>query len=217
MKQTYDSARKNMTKMALYNKEYYDKTHQGMKQVKLKPGDKVLIRNVRDKGGSRKLKSYWEEQIFVVDKKKEDLPVYTVHNLKKASDIRTVHRNLLLNCDDLPLDIFEDKETIRLKKEKYPLKMDKADDNESDEESDEVIAVYHGMQDFENQVEVSSGDEVDRVSGSVATTPDEEADSSGSEEVQNEVENVCRYPKRLRRPPAVMSYDENFDQTKVHR
>ena len=69
----------------------------------------VIVKNVREKGGTGKLKTSWEEKMFEVLEKKENLPVYKVKNLKKGSDIRVVHRNLLMKCEELPQNIFDEK------------------------------------------------------------------------------------------------------------
>ena len=105
MKEAMELARANMDKAAKYNKQYHDKK---AKVVEINVGDRVLVRNKREKGGTGKLKSYWEEAIFVVEGKKEGLPVYKVKNLKKGKDVRVVHRNLLMKCEDLPLDVFDE-------------------------------------------------------------------------------------------------------------
>jgi hypothetical protein len=105
MKQAMELARANMDKSADYNKRYHDKK---AKVVEINVGDRVLVRNYREKGGTGKLKSFWEEAIFVVEEKKEGLPVYKVKNLKKARDTRVVHRNKLMKCEELPLDVFDE-------------------------------------------------------------------------------------------------------------
>ena len=58
----------------------------------------MLIRNLKEKGGTGKLRSYWEDGIFTVVKKKDNLPVYTIKHLNK-DDVRVVHRNLLMKCN----------------------------------------------------------------------------------------------------------------------
>ena len=63
--------------------------------MEIKVGDRVLVKNHREKGGTGKLPSFWEESIFEVVEKKSGLPVYTVRNLKKPKDIRVVQRNKL--------------------------------------------------------------------------------------------------------------------------
>ena len=57
-------------------KKQYDRKTYG---VELEPGCRVLVWNFRDRGGPGKLRSYWEEQIFIVtERKHKDSPVYVV-------------------------------------------------------------------------------------------------------------------------------------------
>ena len=56
-----------------------------------------MVKNVRDKGGPGKLRSYWEQKVFTIIEKKSEV-VYSVleegeKNLKKT---RVLHRNMLL-------------------------------------------------------------------------------------------------------------------------
>ena len=67
----------------------------------------MLIRNVKEKGGTGKLRTYWEPNIFEVLQKDKNIPVYTVKNLTDEGDTRVIHRNL--RCNDLPLGLFENK------------------------------------------------------------------------------------------------------------
>ena len=41
------------------------------------------MRNVQERGGTGKLRSYWEEAVFKVVKKREGLPVYEIQNEKE--------------------------------------------------------------------------------------------------------------------------------------
>ena len=107
MEEAMRVARLNIEKSADYNKQHYDKK---AKAVEMQVGDKVLVRNVREKGGKTKLKSYWEENIFVVVEKREGLPVYKIKNIKNSRDTRVVHRNLLLRCEELPVNVFDEEE-----------------------------------------------------------------------------------------------------------
>ena len=91
-----------------YNKDKYDKKAKAAEMV---IGDHVLMQNRRDReGGTGKLASYWEHNIFEIIEKKEDSPVYKIRNISKKSDVRVVHRNLLMLCNDLPLDVFKEPE-----------------------------------------------------------------------------------------------------------
>ena len=71
------------------------------------PQDKVLIKNVVERGGPGKLRSYWEQDIYEVIERLggQDGVVYKVTKLDKPDGkIRTVHRNLLMLCNNLPLE-----------------------------------------------------------------------------------------------------------------
>ena len=72
----------------------------------LKPGDRVLMCNLTPRGGPGKLRSFWEDKVYIViGRKGDNSPMYDV---QKESDpnakVRTLHRNLLLPCDFLPVE-----------------------------------------------------------------------------------------------------------------
>ena len=70
----------------------------------LRPGDRVLIKNVGERGGPGKLRSHWEQQVYVVKSvKDDDGVVYAVQpeGYTKAK-VRVLHRNLLMPCGSLP-------------------------------------------------------------------------------------------------------------------
>lgn len=57
-------------------KSYYDQKVRG---VVLKPGDRVLVQNVGERGGPGKLQSYWEDKIYVVKGQVLENLVYVLH------------------------------------------------------------------------------------------------------------------------------------------
>ena len=62
MKQAYDIAPRNTTKSSARSEAYYDKKASA---AVLRPGDRVPVRNLSERGGPGKLRLYWEEQIYI--------------------------------------------------------------------------------------------------------------------------------------------------------
>ena len=140
MKEAMEVAQVNMQKSSGYNQRYHDRK---AKIVEVQVGDQVLVRNYRDKEGTGKLRSFWEEAIFVVLEQKKDLPVYKVQNIKKPKDVRVIHRNKIMKCEELPVDIFDKQKVIPAKKVKFQPKkkviqnVEPIDETPVDQESDE--------------------------------------------------------------------------------
>ncbi|KAL8611522.1 hypothetical protein ACOMHN_014577 [Nucella lapillus] len=88
----YKTATTNMAKMAQRNKVRYDaRAHAS----ELESGDRCLVRKM----GSRiqsKVDDRWEQGVYVVLSRTDELPVYTVRREGSEGPNRTLHRNLLL-------------------------------------------------------------------------------------------------------------------------
>ena len=104
MKEAYALAVKNSSKSAADGKRQYDRK---VRFSFLKPGDRVLVRNLSERGGPGKLRSFWEQQIHIVVKQNGDLPAYELRLERQAGKQRVLHRNLLLPCDFLPSESIE--------------------------------------------------------------------------------------------------------------
>lgn len=64
----------------------------------------MLVRNLTECGGPRKLRSHWEEVIhIVVERMGDDSPVYRIKPERGYSRVRVLHRNLLFPCDALEM------------------------------------------------------------------------------------------------------------------
>lgn len=72
MTEGYEVASTHSRKSAELGKVQYDKT---VRHTTLYEGDRVLIRNLSDRGGPGKLHPYWEQEIYVVAQKRKGMPV----------------------------------------------------------------------------------------------------------------------------------------------
>ena len=103
MKEAYRLAFSNTCKQKESDKKRADKRPLS---GKLFIGDRVLVKNVVERGGPGKIRSFWEQQVYIViDTHGTEGVVYSIqkeHDNKSRK--RTVHRNMLMPCADLKLD-----------------------------------------------------------------------------------------------------------------
>lgn len=90
-------AQKHAVASGKQNKSYYDKKVRG---VEIIVGDKVLYKN-REKGGTGKLRTFWEDMVYVVVNKDEHNPVYTIKPVKGRGKVKRIHRNDIMRCNEL--------------------------------------------------------------------------------------------------------------------
>ncbi|XP_022809302.1 uncharacterized protein LOC111346273 [Stylophora pistillata] len=103
MTEAYKLAGKKSSEAGTRAKQRYDRF---VRSSILLPGYRVLVRNLRERGGPGKLRSHWEDQTHkVVSRKGEDSPVYEVKPEAGPGRNRILHRNLLLPCNNLPINI----------------------------------------------------------------------------------------------------------------
>jgi len=103
MKEAYQLASKRSHNLQHQSKEQYDRR---ARSSVLEPGNRVLVRNLNEKGGPGKLRSHWEQDIYqIVKRAGEESPVYQVVSERNPNGrLRTLHRNLLLPCEELPFE-----------------------------------------------------------------------------------------------------------------
>ena len=75
MKEAYKIAFDQSEKQAKRNERNFNRR---AKSSVLEEGDRVLVRNVRERGGPGKLRSFWEQTVYNVVERKVDSPVYVI-------------------------------------------------------------------------------------------------------------------------------------------
>ena len=136
----------------------------------------MLVRNYRDKEGTGKLRSFWEEAI------------------KKPKDVRVIHRNKIMKCEELPVDIFDKQKVIPAKKVKFQPKkkviqnVEPIDETPVDQESDEEDPVV-----IVEEFSVPQPQELDGPGNDLDTTVAYE-DMAALEVVEEESEEVEMHP-----------------------
>lgn len=99
LKLAYRRANDEAVNRAGKYKAYYDVR---VKKHQLRPGDRVLSRNVGIRG-KHKLADRWEEEPYIVVRQPDpDIPVYEVRKEHSMGRVKTVHRNHLLPFMSLP-------------------------------------------------------------------------------------------------------------------
>ncbi|XP_068115048.1 uncharacterized protein [Hyperolius riggenbachi] len=138
MQNAYEIVQENMKKSTERSKKHYDGR---IRSSVLCPGDRVLVKNLTPRGGTGKLRSHWEENIHVVIRQVgKDLPVYEIKPEQGRGRSRIMHRNLLLPCDYLPLEV-QPKPPVKQKERKKEL--DHKDTNQEEEDEEEEYVYYY--------------------------------------------------------------------------
>ena len=90
---------------------------------------------MKNKGlkGKNKLADRWEQEVHIVVKVNEGLPVYTIKKENGQGRERVLHRNMLLPCDCLPL---KDVETVTIPKVRHKPPVNPASQNKSESEDE---------------------------------------------------------------------------------
>ena len=145
MKEAYQRAGRKINERGLRAKKTYDRW---VRSSVLEPGDRVLVRNLSERGGPGKLRSFWEDDIHVVIKRKgPESPVYEIKPENgEGRKNRVLHRNLLLPCDYLPSDANKPApevppRTIPQRPQQRKPSLSHSDDTSSDDEDAETVMI----------------------------------------------------------------------------
>ncbi len=221
MKQAYDLVTERMRQSVEKSQGHYNlKAHYTV----LKPGDRVLVRNFKQRGGPGKLRSHWEDLIHVVVERMNDSsPVYVLKPEGKPTPLRTLHRNLLLPCDSLPLQFHvpQRNRRQRARQDQERIQPD-VDDSTTDSSDDEFH--FHGGDTVEmNGEEPSETDENvehDIVEDDVETPSSDDSEATNQNDamdhhqvvnapqIKPQIEPEIRRSSRQRQAPTRLTYDQ---------
>ena len=98
MKDAYNIASKHINTIQSSGKKQYNQRVYG---EDIGVGDRVLLKNVSERGGTGKLRSFWEETVYKIMEKKQGIPVFVIVPENGEGKSKTVHKNLLMKCQHL--------------------------------------------------------------------------------------------------------------------
>ena len=134
MQNAYQIAYLQSEKEAKKNEKLYNRK---AKSSVLEENDRVLIKNLREKGGPGKLRGYYEEKVYRVVERKGEGPVYVIEP-ERGGERRTVHRNLLFHCsEDLPDEPLVPATPAKEKSEEHKNPVEEKEDQQITRDSDE--------------------------------------------------------------------------------
>lgn len=230
LQEAFKIARNNIKKSTDKAEKYYNKTK---KCSVLHPGDRVLMRNFVQRGGPGKLRSHWEETVYVVLRRMaNDSPVYEIAPEKGEGRTRVIHRNNLLPCDFVEenFTIIEKennaencRKTDNMKNESCessigvppaPFVVNKSEKSSSSlnpfaSEFTPAELIDESVLDEDEDEDISSltceHSEVSEISSEYESAESESEAEMSSEESDSEEHHR---PSRDRRPPKMLTYDE---------
>lgn len=226
MSEAYRIASSNAGRNAESRKRQYDKK---VKHTVLQEGDRVLVRNLSERGGTGKLRSFWENEVYTVVDKRRDMPVYVVERENGTGDTRVLHRNLLLPCSHLPTDETSillqkpkrrkgvKKQTLNRRPVKQPVSL--PGDDEQEEEGhgfspQTLEALLNTGNNGNDEPRKAATEERPEIRTESVTSTRQRAEPAGPEsELSDEggssdEERTIRRSQRVTRPPNRITYDQ---------
>ena len=200
MKAAYQVASDISGKVANRNKVAYDRrSHAAV----LEEGDRVLVRNLREKGGPGKLRSYWESIIYNVIERRGEGPVYVVEP-ENGGERRVLHRNHLLPVgSEFSVERIEDSMKDQDKLERN---VDRSNNTGIKKEKRKVDQTQPARKGKKNEVQDASNRQEGRKNKTNVKFEEDQNSENDSEETESE-EDVCRrVSKRVQKKTKRLNY-----------
>lgn len=233
MQEAYAIATENAHKSAQRNKRLYDTK---VRTSVLHPGDRVLVRNMTPRGGTGKLRNHWEDTIHTIVRQVGDrIPVYELGPEHGKGKSRIMHRNHLLPCDYLPVNV-ERQDPSKLQKKANSSEDAREDSEDEDDDDgyylmdipvnlpseptasgkdtnvivhDATASVPSESEAEQPQLEVNTGHQLDAQDGDNPPDVEEEIPLFlVNQDHEYEMEMRPQRPQRQRRPPRTLRYDK---------
>lgn len=212
MQQAVEIASKNAEKSREQNKCSYDqKIHGNAIEV----GDKVLLRNLSERGGTGKLRSHWEDTVYIVTKKAENIPVFDIKPVDGSnSKSKRVHRNIIMPCNQLP--ITNEKTKINKTNINNKVNSEKSQVVDESDSDSEYVVVYPKALNTRDTIQNLRGESGDGNRINVDTSfPQEQlqehqiiSDATNNENTDSENEVIPRRSSRIKKKRKIFTYDE---------
>ncbi len=142
MQEALEITRQTAKKTAERNKRNYDGKVRGSV---LCPGYRVLVKNLTPRGGTGKLRNHWEDVVHTVVRQVGGKgPIYEVRPEQGKARSRVLHRNILMPCEYLPLEIDLGKEGRTKGQVKRSTPVKRCEPGPEEEEEEDEGYPYYG-------------------------------------------------------------------------
>ena len=207
-------AQQKANKSAEQNRNQYNRKVHGNDIV---IGDRVLLRNFSERGGTAKLRVHWENTIYVVVGKEDNLPAYNIKpENSKGTSTKKVHRNIIMSCNRLPSTpkINNNKNYKSISQDKSIQSDSNVSGDNCDSDSDSEIIIlqpqlYQNYNDPPAVPEVNQSEPVLDFQEGEKENSDTESESEITKQLENSLNTgVPRRPERVRKKTKIFTYNE---------